>query len=180
MTVLSINIQEHDLEATETLWAEACAVQLVLIAHDILEHLSATFLVKQVLPLPGSPVFVLFSQEVEEGLLLVASDAVGHKGLEQILQILKRETATLRTCDDKLKEADKAIDVILVCDRVTEAWQEFFPTCFFSHTLVFFEIEGSHFALIVHGIANQFSEDVLVNELLYNLLAIFCRRLILL
>ena len=46
VTVLSIHIQEHDLEATESLWAKACAVQLVLIAHDILKHLSATFLVK--------------------------------------------------------------------------------------------------------------------------------------
>ena len=90
------------------------AVKLLLIAHDLLEHLLAPALVEQESAVPILTVWVLFRQEEEEFLRLVIRDTVLDKCLVQGTQVLEGKVPLSRVFDDELDKVHKTINLILV------------------------------------------------------------------
>jgi hypothetical protein len=62
-----IYVYEESLPRLEAFVIQFTAVQQLVVAHDLLEHLSSSLFVKQVLPLASTTVIVLLGEEqVEE------------------------------------------------------------------------------------------------------------------
>ena len=96
--------------------------------------------------------------------MLVVTDTLADKRLEQRLQVDEGEIALLRVSNQELDKSNEAVNAASVRDFVAEQGNIFDTTSLCNSSFV--DLDCCYSRHVATRIANQFSEDILVDELL--------------